>query len=204
MTEGHGRIVGVFGGCHRAPGAVGAAITAFTTAVHRWFKPMGVSTHSSVGFLYEDGYREIFEAREGKSWQGPIPVSKVHAWVAREPSKRRFTMYDIPTCLIDESMAVMRWNLCRRQLHVWTYSIKQLPRMGLRKWMRFLPINTTHNQVVCSEAATIILDPPCPILRIAGVRVPDLVTPYLFEKAMKEICAEPGHAPTDASSAYED
>lgn len=203
MTEGHGKIVGMFGGCHSCTeGVVGKAIIACTTFVWRWFRPLEVSTHSSVGFIYEDGYREIFEAREGKSWQGPIPVEKVVAWAARNPKKRRFTMYDIPDCMIDGSMASLRWMFCYRQLSVWTYSVAQLPRMGLRKWLKFLPINATYNQVVCSEAATIVLDPPCPILRIAGVSKPDLVTPYLFEKAMKEICAEPRHEATDTSDAY--
>lgn len=203
MTEGHGKLVGMFGGCHHSEGFVGAAIVACTTFLPRWFRSIKVSTHSSVGFIYADGYREIFEAREGKSWQGPIPVYKVEDWVARMPKKRRFTMYDIPDCMINASMTAMRWNLCYRQLSVWTYSLFQLPRMGLRKWLRFLPINATYNQVVCSEAAAIVLDPPCPVLRVAGVSKPDLVTPFLFEKSMIEICAKPTHAVAETRDAYE-
>ena len=200
----HGRIIGVFGGCHHDGGLIGNSIMVFTTGFWRWFKPIDVSTHSSVGFIYQDGYREIFEAREGKSWQGPIPVSKVQAWVSRDPKRRRFTMYDIPSDIIDPGTAAMRYNFCMRMLGVWTYSTIQLPRMGLRKYLPFLPLNTTHNEVVCSEAATIVLDPPCHILCIAGVRNPDRVTPWLFELAMKEICAKERKKAQAASAAYED
>ena len=200
----HGRIIGVFGGCHHDGGLIGNSIMVFTTWPWRWLMPMKVSTHSSVGFIYQDGYREIFEAREGKSWQGPIPVSKVQAWVSRDPKRRRFTMYDIPSDIIDPGTAAMRYNFCMRMLGVWTYSTIQLPRMGLRKYLPFLPLNTTHNEVVCSEAATIVLDPPCHILCIAGVRNPDRVTPWLFELAMKEICAKERKKAQAASAAYED
>lgn len=200
----HGRIVGIFGGCHHDGGLIGNSIMAFTTWPWRWLRPMDVSTHSSVGFIYQDGYREIFEAREGKSWQGPIPVSKVQDWVSRDPKRRRFTMYDIPSDIIDPGTAAMRYNFCMRMLGVWTYSTIQLPRMGLRKYLPFLPLNTTHNEVVCSEAATIVLDPPCHILCIAGVRNPDRVTPWLFELAMKEICAKERKKAQAASAAYDD
>lgn len=200
----HGRIIGVFGGCHHDGGLISNSIMVFTTWPWRWLRPMEVSTHSSVGFIYQDGYREIFEAREGKSWQGPIPVSKVQDWVSRDPKRRRFTMYDIPSDIIDPGTAAMRYTFCMRMLGVWTYSTIQLPRMGLRKYLPFLPLNTTHNEVVCSEAATIVLDPPCHILCIAGVRNPDRVTPWLFELAMKEICAKERKKAQAASAAYED
>lgn len=200
----HGRVIGVFGGCHRDGGLVGTSIMIFTTWFWRWFNPTNISTHSSIGFIYQDGYREIFEAREGRSWQGPIPVERVQAWVSRNPKKRRFTMYDIPSDIIDPGTAAMRYNFCMRMLGVWTYSTIQLPRMGIRKYMPFLPLGTTHNEVVCSEAATIVLDPPCPILRVAGVRNPDMITPWLFEMAMKTICAKERKKAQAASAAYED
>lgn len=201
MTD-HGAIVGMFGGCHRSDGAVGAAIMVCTSWFWRWFKPRKVSTHSSVGFIYEDGYREIFEAREGKSWQGPIPVSKVHAWVARNPHKRRFTMYALPGYLIPMNIAILKRRRCVAMLEVWTYSLPQLPRMGLRKYLPFLPINATPNKVVCSEAATLILDPEAGILKATGKRKADLVNPFLYEQALKKICAKPKHKPADTSDAY--
>lgn len=113
-------------------------------------------------------------------------------------------MYDIPSDIIDPGTAAMRYNFCMRMLGVWTYSTIQLPRMGIRKYMPFLPLGTTHNEVVCSEAATIVLDPPCPILRVAGVRNPDMITPWLFEMAMKTICAKERKKAQAASAAYED
>jgi len=194
----------MFGGCHHAEGVVGAAIVAGTTFFWRWFKSLVVSTHSSVGFVYEDGYREIFEAREGKSWQGPIPASKVIAWQRRNPKKRRFTMYDIPLYLIDAEDCLSKRRQCEAMLKVWTYSLKQLPRMGIRKYLRFLPMKTSPNAVVCSEAATVILDPDAGVLRATGKRTADRVTPFAFERAMKHITAPPHHPPTDVSGAYGD
>lgn len=195
--------VGMFGGCHSTTeGIVGPAIIACTTWFPRWLRPLAVSTHTSVGFIYADGYREIFEAREGKSWQGPIPVEKVEAWVARNQSRRRFTMYDIPRPLIDQSIAGRKHALAMRNRAIWKYSLRQLPRMGLRKWLPFLPLRPTPNAVVCSEAATIVLDPECGVLRTLGLLVPDRVTPYLFEKAMKAICKKPYKEPACVADEY--
>lgn len=202
MKNAHGKIVGLFGGCHHAPGFVGTSIVVFTTWPWRWFRKKKVSTHSSVGVIYEDGYRELYEAREGKSWQGPIPVSKVEEWVARKPKQRRFTMYDIPADMISADAMNRKRAMCERFLKIWDYSIMQLPRMGVRKYLPFLPINHTPNEVVCSEAATIILSPEVPILRVAGKRTPDLVNPYDFEQALKRICIEPRHEVADVSDAY--
>lgn len=202
MFENHGKIIGMFGGCHHAGGALGAAIVACTTWSWRWLKPGKVSTHSSVGFIFEDGFRMIFEAREPNAWQGPIPVDKVVAWVAREPKKRRFTMYDIPEYMIDAAAAQRKYDRSQAMLRVWDYSVKQLPRMGVRKWLPFLPINATPNAVVCSEAATIILGPEVDVCKIVGKSKPDLINPFLFEKAMKAICAKPAHEPADVSNAY--
>lgn len=199
---GHGALVGMFGGCHRSEGVVGAAIMVFTTWPWRWARPRSVASHSSVGFIYEDGYREIFEAREGKSWQGPIPVSKVEAWAARNPGRRRFTMYDIPHYMIDMAAALRKRRRCVEMLGVWRYSLIQLPRMGIRKYLPWLPINTTPNNVVCSEAATIILGPEVDVCRLTGKRKPDLVNPYDFERAMKALTVKPRHDVVDASDAY--
>ena len=198
----HGPVIGMFGGCHRSNGFIGAAIMVFTTWAWRWFKPIKVSTHSSVGFIYEDGYREIFEAREGKSWQGPIPVHKVDAWVARNPSKRRFTMYDIPDYLIPMEIALLKRLRCISMLEVWIYSLKQLPRMGLRKWLPFLPMKPTPNKVVCSEAAALILDPDCSILKTTGKSKADLIHPADFERALKIITAKPKHEIAETQGAY--
>lgn len=198
----HGAIIGMFGGCHRSEGVIGTAIMVFTTWPWHWVRPRNVASHSSVGFIYEDGYREIFEAREGKSWQGPIPVSKVEAWVLRNPKKRRFTMYDLPSYMIDMEAALRKRKRCVEMLEVWVYSVGQLPRMGVRKYLPFLPINTTPNNVVCSEAATIILGPEVDVCRLTGKSNPDLVNPYDFEKAMKAITAEPRHAVADTTDAY--
>lgn len=203
MTSGHGRIVGMFMGCHRAGGALGTAITVCTTWVWRWFKPSKVSTHSSVGFIYQDGYREIFEAREPNNWQGPISVERVLAWVNRKKG-RRFTMYDVPAYLIDHNAAERKYARCVAMLRVWTYSVKQLPRMGIRKWLPFIPINTTPNKVVCSEAATIILGPEVDVCDISGKKKPDLVTPYDYEQAARAICAKPRHHVADTTNEYTD
>ena len=100
--NGHGAIIEMFGGCHHAEGKVGIAIIVFTTWGWRWVRPLEISTHSSVGFIFEDGYQEIWEAREGQSWQGPIDVEKVKAWEGRNPKKRRFTIYPIPMDLISQ------------------------------------------------------------------------------------------------------
>jgi hypothetical protein len=194
----------MFGGCHRSGGFIAGAITVFTTWPWRWIKPRKVSSHSSVGFIYQDGYREIFEAREGKSWQGPIPVSKVLDWVSRDPKKRRFTMYDIPEYMIDGAAARKKHARCLDMLRVWSYSTKQLPRMGVRKYLPFLPMRPTPNDVVCSEAADIILGPEVDVCKLTGKKSPDRVTPYDFERAMKAICAKPHHEPADTSDAYED
>lgn len=199
----HGPVVGMFGGCHRSSGAVASAITIFTTWPRRWFQPRKVASHSSVGFIYQDGYREIYEAREGKSWQGPIPVSKVEEWAHRN-KKRRFTMYDIPVYLIADRSARQKIAYCEDMLGVWTYSMKQLPRMGLRKYLPMLPMKPTPNKVVCSEAASIILGPQVNVCRLIGKKSPDRVTPFDFEQAMKLITAESKHKPADISHAYED
>jgi hypothetical protein len=166
-------------------------------------RPRSVSTHSSVGFVYQDGYREIYEAREGKSWQGPIPVSKVEAWAARN-KKRRFTMYDIPKHLISQESMVRKITQCEMMLQVWVYSKAQLPRMGLRRLLPFLPMKPTPNQVVCSEAGTLILGPEVDVCRLTGKRSPDRVTPYDFERAMQIITAEANHNPADTKDAYND
>jgi hypothetical protein len=200
---GHGAPVGMFGGCHRAPGFIGGAIMVFTTWPWRWAKSRKVATHSSVGFIYQDGYREIYEAREGKSWQGPIPVWKVEAWAAKEP-KRRFSMYDIPGYLVSADSACRKLARCEAMKGVWKYSMGQLPRMGLRKYLPFLPINTTPNNVVCSEAATIILGPEVDVCKLTGKSKPDLVTPFDFERAMKLLTSKPKRAPSDVSDAYGD
>lgn len=203
MTEGHGRIIGMFMGCHRAPGKLGVAITVCTTWIWRWFKPAAVATHSSVGFIYQDGYREIFEAREPKNWQGPIPVDRVLAWVNRKKG-RRFTMYDIPTYLLDARAAERKHGRCMALLQIWTYSVAQLPRMGIRKWLPFLPINTTPNAVVCSEGATLILGPEVGVCALTGKKKADLVTPFDYEQAAKAICAKPRHHIADTSNEYRD
>lgn len=199
----HGPIVGMFGGCHRSDGFLAKAIMVCTTWFWRWFRRMEVASHSSVGFIYADGYRELYEAREGKSWQGPIPVSKVLAWVERNPKKRRFTMYDLPSYLIEMEATLQKKKRCEAMLEVWIYSIAQLPRMGIRKWLPFLPINATPNKVVCSEAAALILDPEAGILKAVGKRKADLITPFDFEKALQIICAKPKHKRADTSHAYE-
>lgn len=199
----HGKIVAIFGGCHSSlDGLLGKAIVVFTTWPWRWFKMLKVSTHSSVGFQYEDGYEEIFEAREGKSWQGPIDATRVDEWVRRKPRKRRFTKYYIPDHLIGQEGLERKYELCVHNLSIWTYSIKQLPRMGLRKYLPHLPINATPNEVVCSEGATIVMEPQIPVMANVGKDKADLVTPFLFEKAMKRICKKPTHAPSDTSDAY--
>ena len=200
----HGAPIGMFGGCHRSAGLVGNAIMVFTTWAWRWFKPSQVASHSSVGFIYADGYREIYEAREGKSWQGPIPVQLVKAWEARDPKKRRFTMYDIPAYLICDEGACRRLSRCEDMLRVWTYSMRQLPRMGIRKWLPFIPMKPTPNAVVCSEAATIILGPQVNVCQMTGRKTPDQVTPFDFEQAMKKLTAKPKHEPSDTSDAYKD
>ncbi len=199
----HGEITEMFGGCHSAlDGTIGKAIVIFTTWPWRWLKALKVSTHSSVGFVYADGFEVIFEAREGKSWQGPIPASKVDAWVRRNPKKRRFTRHYIPEHYLSRKEMQKKYNLCEHNLSVWTYSIAQLPRMGLRKYLPFLPINATPNKVVCSEGGTIIMEPHVPVLANCGKSKADLVTPFLFEKAMKRICLKPKHKPADTSDAY--
>lgn len=198
----HGPIIGMFGGCHRAEGFVAAVIMVFTTWFWRWFKPMDVSTHSSVGFIYADGHREIYESREGKCWLGPIPVEKVEAWVARKPKKRRFTMYDIPAYLISGEAARRKHSRCEDMLFVWVYPIKQLPRMGIRKYLPFLPMKPTPNAPPCSESATIIFDPEVDVCKLVGKSIPDLITPYDFEHAMKAVCAAHRHKPTDTADAY--
>lgn len=198
----HGNIVGMFGGCHRAEGFVAGAIMVFTTWPWRWFKPKKVSGHSSVGFIYEDGYREIYEAREGKSWQGPIPVEKVRKWVARNPKKRRFTTYDIPSDLLSRIDMTQKKKFCERKLGVWDYSIMQLPRMGVRKYLPFLPMKPTVNNVVCSEAATLVLEIQVPILATIGKPIADRVTPFDYERALKQICEEKEGGRPDVSDAY--
>jgi hypothetical protein len=197
----HGNIVGMFGGCHRSSGFIGGAIMVATTWPWRWFKPSKVSSHSSIGFIYSDGYREIFEAREGKSWQGPIPVDKVERWVA-ENKKRRFTMYDIPDNMISIESMSRKYLRCEAMLTVWTYSMMQLPRMGIRHFIPFLPMKPTPNKVVCSEAATIILGPDVDICRMTGKFSPDRVTPYDYEAALKLLTAKPKHQPADTKDAY--
>lgn len=198
----HGKPIGMFGGCHRSDGFLAIAIMVCTTWFWRWFKPLEVSSHSSEGFIYCDGYREIYEAREGKSWQGPIPVDKVEAWVARNPSKRRFTMYDIPDYLIDKKAARRKKDRCDAMREVWTYSKAQLPRMGIRKWFPFLPMKPTPNAVVCSEGSTIILAPEVDICKISGKSSPDRVTPWDYEQALIKICKKPWKEPMDTSTAY--
>ena len=201
----HGRIVKMFGGCHACyDGFLGTAIMVSTTWFWSWFKRLKVPTHASIGFQYEDGYEEIFEAREGKSWQGPIPVAKVEAWALRNPKKRAFRKYYYPSYFLSEDEMQMKFRQCVHNLEIWTYSIKQLPRMGIRKILFFLPMRPTPNAVVCSEAATIISEPQIDILGVLGVKSADLVTPYLFEKACKLICTEgiSLHKPADVSDAY--
>ena len=203
IDQAHGPIVAMFGGCHsNTKGPVGKAIIGFTTWPWRWFKPKAVSTHSSVGFRFQDGHEVIFEAREGKSWQGPIPVEKVEAWVRRDPKTRRFTKYYVPNHYMTMGTMQLKYDLCMFNLRVWIYSIAQLPRMGLRKYLPFLPINQTPDKVVCSEAATIILHPQVPVLRYAKKKKADLVTPFLYERAMRKICQPSLHRPADASDAY--
>lgn len=201
MTPNHGRIMAVFGGCHRSDGGLAVAITICTTWMWRWFKASEVSTHSSVGFVYEDGYREIFEAREGKSWQGPIPVSKVLAWEHRN-KKRRFTMYTVPSCMISQEEAVKKYKFCMSKIGVWKYSVPQLPRMGIRKWLPFLPMKPTPNDVVCSEAASIVMAPQVDIPKLCGKRSDDRITPFDFEQAMRIITQEKRYDVTDVSDAY--
>ncbi len=199
----HGPPIAMFGGCHRSAGPLGVAIMLCTTWPWRWLKPGQVSTHSGVGFVYRDGHREIYEAFEGAGWRGPIPVLKVEGWVSRN-KRRRFTMYDIPEYLISPDAATYKLKRCEALMGVWRYSIWQLPRMGLRHFLRFLPINTTADKVVCSEAATIIFDPEIDVCKLTGKRKPDLVTPYDFEQAMKLVTAKPKRAPGDSSDAYKD
>ena len=202
MTKDHGPIIGMFGGCHRGNGFIAGSITYYTTWPWRWFRASKVSTHSSIGFIYANGYREIYEAREGQSWQGPIPIAKVRAWQLRKKKKRRFTMYDIPAHLIDMVEADKKHDYCESKLGVWSYSLFQLPRMGIRKYLPFLPINATPDKVVCSEAATIILGPQLDVCKIMGKRKPDLVTPFDFEQAMKSVTKKREGKLPDVSEAY--
>ena len=181
----------MFGGCHRGDGFLAAAITAFTTWPWRWFKPRKVSTHSSVGFVYPDGRREIYEAREGQSWQGPIAVETVQNWVARKPKKRRFTMYDIPAYKLNAVEAARKLRMCKAKKGVWKYSLLQLPRMGLRKYVPFLRMRTTPNAVVCSEAAALVFAPQVDVCKLTGKSTPDAVTPADFEQAMQAVCKKP-------------
>jgi hypothetical protein len=199
----HGAVVGVFGGCHACyDGFIGHAIMIFTMPFWRWFKRLRVSTHSSIGFIYEDGYREIYEAREGKSWQGPISVERVQNWVKRSPKTRRFTMYDIPDYMVDMASALRKRKMCEDKLGVWLYSKMQLGRMGVRKHLKFIPMRPTPNNVVCSEAASIILYPQVNVLRLTGSPSFDLVNPYNFETAMKAVCMKKRSGRADVSDAY--
>jgi len=191
MNE-HGKIIGMFGGCHHCSDTLAGKIIVFFTSPPWHWKGKKTATHSSVGFIYDNGYREIYEAREGKSWQGPIPVTKVKRWVKRSPETRRFTMYDIPEFHIDAEKAASKKDRCEAMLKMWSYNMLQLPYIALGRF--FIPITTfrSPNDVVCSEAASMILEPDVPVISLTGRRSVDLVTPRDFEKAMISITKQKG------------
>jgi hypothetical protein len=198
-----GKAVAIAINTHRSEGFVGNSIARVTCPLHWNLLPKKLATvpsHASVMFRLEDGRLVIYEAMEGKGWRGPIDFAKVEAWAAEKPGRWVRTFW-IPDALISEREADRKLKLCHERLNVWRYSTIQLPRMGIRKYVN-LPMKPTYNDVVCSEAGSIMLAPQVDVPMMCRKPSHDYITPYQLQCAMEALTMPARHGAVSTDDAY--
>lgn len=142
-------------------------------------------SHCGIGFDLEDGSQVYYESHSDNGFGGPWSIVRLESWIDRKPGRwaRRYNL------TLSAVAVASLYALCERQRGLWPYPLGQLIQMW--RWTRLqLPITTSTDAVVCSEAVSRLIhmaDGAIHIPTIAGRPGHDYIAPSDVAYAMRAL-----------------